>query len=71
MTTYSELCKRLEVKSMWVWEFKNMIEIYEFESFNACWKEFKTKYPEVFFPKEYAEHIWNEEMCKEVDKQDA
>ena len=43
-------------------DFMNMIQYFEFEGFDACWKAFEIKYPNSNFPENYAEYIWNEEM---------
>ena len=46
-------------------DFMNMMQYFEFEGFDACWKAFETKYPNSKFPENYAEYIWNEEMSYE------
>ena len=43
-------------------DFMNMIQDFECEGFNACWKAFNAKYPNSKFPEKYAEYIWNEAM---------
>lgn len=49
-------------------DFMNMIQYFEFEGFDACWRAFESKYPNSKFPENYAEYIWNEEMSYGVEE---
>jgi hypothetical protein len=49
-------------------DFMNMIQYFEFDGFDACWKAFETKYPNSKFPKNYAEYNWNETMAEGLEE---
>ena len=48
-------------------DFMNMIQDYESHEFQLCWINFKEMYPNSNFPKDYAEHIWNETMAEGLE----
>lgn len=65
-----ELQDELEDPRDLQYKFQNMLQHYNPDQFELCWQEFERRNPGNPFPKDYAQHLWNQEWFGDLEDQE-